>query len=631
MICDTLAAIPLLVLAFLFFRPLLGGSFLTDDFHNIRFATYGPEGKTTFDPDEPTEVLAYFHTKATDRFELYRPLVPLSFRLSYELSKTEARTFILTNILLHLLGALLAMYLARSFFPSLSRLELLFAGALFLFSPLQTQVAFWSSARSDSLCWIFGALALLGKWSNRRSWLWPTFFASLAMLSKESGLVFLCLVGFCDLLPATIEKPTNGKARALRIGLLFVVLLSYIGMRAHIFGDLVGGNSYGSKSFADTLREHGWDNLKTGFLTALAPATSVVIPNESWRLVLKVLLSASTTLVLFFGLGAIAKKGFGRSFLVLALLALPFLMASVVSRLDERFINTRGCYIPMFALATLLALVLQRYRRIGLAIGITLVLASLPTSWKLQELYVESSRGTEQILEAMRRPLNQLPKSSSQQVTILNYQHLTWFQGGFSAAGCLQPALMRPFTPVDYHSTLVLLDDYDPQRAFLTPFEDAIIANGTGIFLDMRLQKEKTAFDFNLLHPRITQGKLAESITAISPESRSEQQLDPGKPNTLIPRFVISHPGILAPNYRVCLFNPKGRVVDTIAGIESSRTRKDGSLEVTLVLPSLSPQMAHNYDQPKHMAWSVYSEGADGEIKAQSALTVYLVGVASHD
>ena len=619
---DIICALPLFVVAFFFMLPLADGGFLTDDYHNIRFATWGPEGKTAFDPDDPTEVLNYFHTKATDRFELYRPLVPLSFRVSYELSGTEPRPYILTNIVLHILGALTGLLLLRSLFPDAGTTALLVATALFLFSPLQTQVAYWSSARSDSLCWIFGSLALLVKWSNRRRMILPLFLAALSMLSKEAGLVFLALVGFCDLLPEE-ESKTGGFARLPRIAALVFLAVAYVGVRSWVFGGLAVDNAYGSEDFMRTLKEDGLDNLKSGLMTALAPVTAVIIPHDALRTTLKVVLGAGSAWILLGGLLQLGRKGLPRFLVVTALLVGPFVMAGLVSRLDERFINTRGCYIPVFALCGLLALLLDRRGRLPLTAAIVLVAANLPVSWQLQERYVEAASGTEKVLEAMREPLSELDEKRYTDLVVLNFQHMTWFQGGFSAAGCLQPAMMRPFFDADLSSRLVLLDKKD-ERAFLTPVAEAFSNTDTSCVLEMRYREEDNSYFFTLLHPRRHNGPAPGVLEALSPGRNDEVELDADSPDTLVPRFKVRHAGAPAAAYRVCLFNAKGRVVDTIAVIEKTSTTGDGT-EISLHLDPMSPAMAREQQKPTIFLWSVYAETADGEIKFQSPLTPYLV------
>ncbi len=622
---DILIGCGLLLFGYFFLSPLEGGGFLTDDFHNVRFATYGPEGKASFDPDDPSEVLTYFHSKATDRFELYRPLVPLSFRLSFELSGINPKLYIQLNILLHLLGTALAMKLARTLFPDLGRLQMILVGALFLFSPLQTQVAYWSSARSDSLCWIFGAMALIVKWKHRSRCLLPVFLAVLSMLSKESGLFFLGLVAFCDLLPGRVEGEVTKKRRAINFSTAIVALGAYVAVRAYVFGDTLGSNAYGSQNFADILRDHGLDNLLTGLKTAIAPATEVVIPRDGMRIALKSLLGMGTISALVLGIFFLAKSGFPRFFLASTLLTGPFVLANLVSRLDERFINTRGCYVPMFAVALLGAIVAQRSKRWGLSISLMILLPSMFVSWHLQDLYVKAAQGTEKILMELRKPMTEEEAKVYNKAVILDFQHMAWFQGGFSAAGCLQPATMRPFLDHDIHTRLVLQDTIDPTKEFLTPFPQVFTQADDTLVLDMRFIDPEAGYRFNLLHPRPGTGGGAFSIEALSPGDQATLVIDPNVPTTLVPTFVIKHGGSLADQYRICLFNPRGRVVDTIAKIESKAQIEEDAWQVTLTLPALSPEMSHEYASPKYLSWSVYAEDSDGTVRGQSGQTLYLI------
>ena len=620
---DILLALPLLIAAWFFFSPMLDGGFLTDDYHNIRFATYGPEGSSEFDSDNPWEALTYFHQKATDRFELYRPLIPVSVRASYEYSGLEPRPWIATNIVLHLLGAILVIILTRTLFPEVSRIALLCACALFTFSPLQTQVAYWTSARSDSLCWIFGALALILKIGNpQRVWI-PLACVWLSMMSKEAGLVFLGLVGFCDLAQGLPEEAGGARNRISRFAAALVSLAIYIGIRSYVFGDLAVGNAYGSKDFWVTLKADGIANLKSGFVTAMAPVTDVIFDHESWRLPLKIVFIATNAVIGFAGLTMLAKRGFFRFLVVAGLMVGPFVMASLVSRLDERFINTRGCYVPLFALSTFLSLIVARFPRSGIAISLLIVGASLPVSWSLQEKYVLSAKGTEQIIGAMQAEARGLDHERFDRVAVLNFQHLTWFLGGFSAAGCLPPAMMRPQLDADLETNLVTLDGVDPNRAFLTPFKSAFVSGTECAVFEMHFVDENTGYEFLRRHPRALSDENQLALTSLAPAKGSVVEIDLKDADSLVPRFVVEHDGGQVHSYRVSLFNPRGRVIDTIAKVEKVDAA-NGKSQVHLALPALPARMALACIEPQTFVWIVYAEDSAGKVLGWSPFVHYV-------
>lgn len=622
---DLLATIPLLIVAFFFMLPLTDGGFLTDDYHNIRFATFGPEGGGFFDPEDPTEVLAYFHKPATERYELYRPLVPMSFRLSYEYAGTAAKPYIVANIILHLLGGLLSVFLMRTLVPEIGRVPMLFGVALFLLSPLQTQVAYWSSARSDSLCWIFGALALISKWPDRRRWFLPTVFTILSLMSKEPGLIFLGLIALCDLLPLGDDQPTTKSAQYRRLGLSAFVMLAYFGIRAYVFGDIGGYSSYGSISISETLRLHGWENLKSGFMIAMAPVTSFVVPEEAPRTIFKAILGAGSAWILIAGFIGLGRQGFKKLAVVTIILVGPFLMTNLLSCLDERFINTRGCYISMFGMGLLFALSLRRMRSIHWAIGLCLLCVSMLLSWRVQSIYVEAGQGTEQVLTAMRAPLKNLRPTQSEKIVVLGFQHKSWFDGGFTAAGCLGPALQRPFTSIDYKTTLVAQEGKDPNRQFLTPFHQALPDIDNATVIGMRLDDNKVDYRFDLLHPLHNSVPQIASIEPLAPKKGTLLILDLANANTLKPRFRIRHLRPLIAEYRISLLAPTGRLVGAIAEVESSAPNDDGSIIVNLALLPLNVEQAQQFKNGKSIAWVVYGLNKKRQVTAQSCPTVYRV------
>ncbi len=196
---DWLLVTLLLGLAGLFLSGLIAVDFLTDDFHMVRFVTYGPESTASFDPEDSTEVLRYFAMRATDRFQLYRPLVAVSIRASFDLHGLDPVGYHVENLVLHLLGGLLVFGLGRSLVPEGSRLMALAGAALFLLHPLQIQVAAWTAARSDSLAWLLGGAALL--WSLRRpgSFLGPMLLLTASLFAKESALAFVPAVLLLEL------------------------------------------------------------------------------------------------------------------------------------------------------------------------------------------------------------------------------------------------------------------------------------------------------------------------------------------------------------------------------------------------------------------------------------------------
>ncbi len=624
-IWDTLAATPLLVVAFVFLSPLRQGDFLTDDYYNIRFTTLGPANTTMFDPDDPMEVLHYFHMKATDAFQLYRPLVAVSFRASLEAFGLEATPWITSNIILHLLGGLLLVYLLGVLFPDLGRGPRLLGMMLFLLSPLQIQVSYWSAARSDSLCWIFGSLALILKWqTKRRLWL-PLLFAWLSLCSKEAGIFFLGLVGFCDLLPEDSEEAQNGAPRWQRILAFLLLLAGYFAIRISLFGNLGTSSQYGHSSFAESLRKEGWDYIWTSLKTAWMPVSPLIVTHEQVRLALRTIFGLAHLVVFLWGIRCLMRRRFPRFAIVAALTVFPFLMAAVVSRLDDRFINTRCCYIPMFGVAALIALVAHNHRRLGYTVGVLLLVVSALVSWPLQVAYVQSGQETRIALNRLREALKDVPGGLRDQAVILNFHQVPFFKGGFTVAGCLPPAILRPFLPRDVDLKLVN-ESVGKSRThpFLMRLDKAFPPNGSKTVLAMRYDPGEKRFFFTPLHPLPRTRPDARIMEGLYPKRGQLLTLDPRRPETLRPRFRLRHPGPRAARYRLSLLSEKGRIVDVLPDV-TVRESGDGQVEVTLTLQPLPGDMARKFAGSSFMVWVVHAMNRKGEVIAHTPLTPYMI------
>ncbi|MEK7076377.1 MAG: tetratricopeptide repeat protein, partial [Patescibacteria group bacterium] len=135
----------------------------------------------------------------------YRPFLFLTFALNYIISGTAPLGYHLVSNGLHVLNAILIFYILLSIFKN--KFVAFWSALLWLVHPLQTEAVTYISGRGDPLTAFF-MLLILYLWTNdvehryeksvdnspqRRSvslWALSTFFLILALLSRETAIVF---------------------------------------------------------------------------------------------------------------------------------------------------------------------------------------------------------------------------------------------------------------------------------------------------------------------------------------------------------------------------------------------------------------------------------------------------------
>ena len=143
-----LAAIVVVQGAFAVYNPALRGPFLFDDF-SLPF----------YNPLRRTEHFSAWVTTV-------RPLLMLSYWINYQLSGQQTLWYHIFNVSFHSVNAFLVWRIARNLLTQVKvldwRREVLsvFAGALFLLHPVQTESVAYVAGRSESLSALFYLLAL---------------------------------------------------------------------------------------------------------------------------------------------------------------------------------------------------------------------------------------------------------------------------------------------------------------------------------------------------------------------------------------------------------------------------------------------------------------------------------------
>ena len=158
----------------------LGGDFHYDDQHSL---VENPHVR------DPGAIVAYFSDPATFSGEaamaMYRPLVVLSYALTYALAGYSPWPYLLFNMLVHALVAMLVTLLVAD---RTGQVVLgWWTGALFAVHPINAQVVNYISSRSESLA-IMGVLAAV-YWLGRGARGWGVAAYVLALMSKSVAVV----------------------------------------------------------------------------------------------------------------------------------------------------------------------------------------------------------------------------------------------------------------------------------------------------------------------------------------------------------------------------------------------------------------------------------------------------------
>ncbi len=193
--------LPIIIIAalgFAVYANSLGGSFVWDDEFLI---TDNPVIRS-FSSIPAVFSTGLFHSYELGKGSFWRPLQTLTYMIDYKIWKLNPFGYHLTNILLHILAALALFWIILALFADRSNSKLLvafLATALFVVHPINTQAVTYISGRADILCALFLLLAfgfyigtdtLFSRVSHRKIGYMSLFFYILALMSKESAVVF---------------------------------------------------------------------------------------------------------------------------------------------------------------------------------------------------------------------------------------------------------------------------------------------------------------------------------------------------------------------------------------------------------------------------------------------------------
>lgn len=281
------------VLVFTTYWPTLSVGFLLDDFlHLDQIARALLRGDTH-------DFLANFYSNwgGSDIMRSFRPLVTLSLFTDFLIFKANAVGYHITNLLLMcfccLFVALIASELSGAYGNRMRAATSIWAALIFAAYPLHVESVAWVIGRVDLLCTVFYLASLFYflrlRLIKEPPYLWLCIGSFvLSMLSKEMAVSLPAVATVFAFLTAPSQAEFNLKAntsfisRIFRkpstlelkaIGLLWLTLILFAGLRLLILSDAIGG--YGSAGISTLLSSFA---NKAALLKIIAPANEEIIP-----------------------------------------------------------------------------------------------------------------------------------------------------------------------------------------------------------------------------------------------------------------------------------------------------------------------------------------------------------------
>lgn len=433
---ESLALLSVLVFAAVWLSPLLEVGFTGDDYHLVELLHRGQGG-----PDQLTSWGAIGHYVVhpmSEKFSLYRPVVTASFGINLMAGGLDERAFAATNLMLHLVVGALLFILIGMRCPTSPLLWRSLAVLAFLTSPLVSETVSWSSARSETFSALFGLGALLLAGQGRHRWALAS--CALALLSKESAVVFPLLVGL-DAWFVTGRIGDRGAfvRRAIPLGLLVVLWLL---VRSLVLGGLVG--HYGHVEGGGVALLPWVGRALQAFSVLIAPVGSLLLDSSSARIALLVLEVVAA-------LGALAlllrcPMARGGRLQVAVLIAVPLILSVFVNPVTFKLVGTRACYTPLLGWALILAATGRLRGHLTLMPLLTVVLIGLTLSRPSQRLHVKTYRNMRATIDSLRTPLADLATAPVDTLAVLSYHEARYFDDSYDMSSGIRAALRPPFT-----------------------------------------------------------------------------------------------------------------------------------------------------------------------------------------
>jgi protein O-mannosyl-transferase len=230
-----------------------------------------------------------------------RPFLAFTYWLDSRLfGAANPQGYHATNVVLHMLNGLLVLAIARSVAPEQKAVGLL-AASLFVLMPSHAEPISWISGRVDSLAALFYLGAFLCfvqfRLRQRRAWFVATLLTFVCgLFAKQSLVTFPILILAYDVL---FGRTLNGSTRSRAISRyashvpFFLVLLTYLELRQHLFGNAVRGDQLTLAAFKEfAFRQYFYltkllpiaNNVSVATRAGLTAITMVVLAACGWSL-----------------------------------------------------------------------------------------------------------------------------------------------------------------------------------------------------------------------------------------------------------------------------------------------------------------------------------------------------------
>jgi len=338
--------------AFAVFANTLGNEFVYDDLHQI---VENPRIRSLDSLPEIFTSDPWSFKFGTSSY--YRPMLHLSYLLTYQAAGLSPRAFHLVNVLWHVCASLILYALALRVFDddtTTATSAATVAALVFAVHPVQTEPVAWLAAVGDVQVALFGLLTvllyLLALDGRRSAYGGALVSYALALLSKEPAAVFPAILLGVDLL---WSRPRSLGGAMIRLAPFALITVVYLVVRTAILGEVAPPGMHGevgpASAWMTALYYFGhyivscvWPFPQTA-LYEFRPVTSLSDP----RLLISVLISSAVVA------GVVLLRRNRRVLLAALLFAVPLVPALYIPGIGAGGLAERYLYLPMagFSLA----------------------------------------------------------------------------------------------------------------------------------------------------------------------------------------------------------------------------------------------------------------------------------------
>lgn len=261
--CELFVFLAISVFALLCYSTIIPNYFLSDDFVLIeRVAQQG-----------------MFYKWGESHGGFLRPVTVLSYLIDYKIWNLNPIGYHLTNIIFHAVAAYALYILSCNLIDKVGykngRILSFLAACLFVALPCHSESVSWIAGRTDVIATAFGFTAtavfffLLQRESLLASGLALLLF-SVALLTKESIIILPFIWCILYAYHWWIEKVRPSNHSLITLGLAYILLISYFGLRKATLGHFIGG--YGTEQHISLIHVQTLFNICKYSIRTFLPA-----------------------------------------------------------------------------------------------------------------------------------------------------------------------------------------------------------------------------------------------------------------------------------------------------------------------------------------------------------------------